>query len=453
MNRSGSWKISRRTMLKGIGASMALPLLDVMVPEVAARTTTKAATAPLRTAYLYFPNGVATGCWHPEKVAADVALQQLNPWMSPLEPFIQDINLFKNMYTPRGNGHRASTATWLTGGSYDGRSIDAGGTSVDQLIARSIGQQNVLPSLELSTKGEGFFSREIARNNISWIDGNKPVMREVEPRAVFDRMFRSGDGAINRSVVDLVLDDAKRLEGRVSTSDKGKIQEYLESVRSIERRMEFAQNRSLDVLNAGELSDSLVRPEAGIPTNHDEYIKQMMDMIVLAFWADATRVSTFMLDHGQSNRYFNFIDGVKGTWHALSHYKIANGRTEDDDGITSWSSSESKRDQYSEVVRWHTEQVAYLLGRLKSIPEGDGNLLDNSMILYGSGIADGDEHGERDIPLIMAGGGGKTIKTGRQIAFREEQSLSNLHHAILERMDVHLDRFADSDQPMTEIDA
>ena len=453
MSTPGSWKISRRTMLMGMGASVALPLLDVMVPEGTAAITAKTALAPRRTTYLYFPNGVATGCWGADKVAADGSLQQLNKWMSPLKPFIKDINLFKNIYTPHGNGHRASTATWLTGGSYDGRNIDAGGTSVDQLIARSLGQQNVMPSLELSTKGEGFFSRENARNNISWAKGDKPVTREVEPRAIFDRMCRTGEGAVNKSVIDLVLGHAKSLERKVSTSDKGKIQEYLDSVRSIERRMEFARSRSLEALKAGELSDSLVRPEAGIPSDHDEYVKQMMDMMVLAFWADATRVSTFMLDHGQSNRYFNFIDGVKGTWHALSHYKIANGKTEDDDGITSWTSSESKRDQYSEVVRWHTGQVAYLLGRLKSIQEGDGNLLDNSMILYGSGIADGDDHGERDIPLIMAGGGGNTIKTGRQIAFREEQSLSNLHHAVLDRMGVNVDQFADSESPMTEIDA
>ena len=449
MSTPGSWKISRRTMLKGVGASMALPLLDVMVPNASANTT----LAPRRTAYLYFPNGVATGCWHPEDVGADGSLQQLNKWMAPLEPFIKDINLFKNIYTPRGNGHRASTATWLTGGSYDSRNIDAGGTSVDQLIARDVGKRTVLPSLELSTKGEGFFSREIARNNVSWVDTDKPVMREVEPRAVFDRMFGSGDGAVNQSVVDLVLGHAKDLERKVSIADKGKIQEYLESVRSIERRMEFAQSQSVQALKAGELSDSLVRPEAGIPSDHDEYVKQMMDMMVLAFWADATRVSTFMLDHGQSNRYFNFIDGVNGTWHALSHYKIANGKTEDDDGVTSWTSPESKRDQYSEVVRWHTAQVAYLLGRLKSIPEGDGNLLDNSMILYGSGLADGNDHGERDLPLVMAGGGGNTIKTGRQIAFREEQSLSNLHHAVLDRMGVNLKQFADSESPMTEIDA
>ena len=178
----------------------------------------------------------------------------------------------------------------------------------------------------------------------------------------------------------------------------------------------------------------------------------MMDMITLAFWADATRVSTFMLDHGQSNRYFNFIDGVQGTWHALSHWKDASGNTEDDDGITSWSSPDEKRYQYNAVTRWHHEQVAYFLGRLKSIREADGStLLDNSMIVYGSSLADGHEHGAKNLPVVVAGKARGAFKTGRQVKFRRDTSMSNLHLLMLQQMDDSVDRFGESDTPMTEL--
>jgi hypothetical protein len=436
-------------MLRGMGAAMALPLLDVMAPTSARAASV--AKSPVRSAYLYFPNGVADGCWAPEKVGADGSLLKLNKWMSPLEPFKEDIILTKNVHTPHGNGHGAGTATWLTGGSYDGALIDAGGVSVDQLMAKQIGQDTVLPSLELSTKGQGYFSRELARNNISWSKGNLPCAREIEPRAVFDRMFRAGEGGADRSVIDLVMENAKRLENRASRSDKDKIAEYLDAVRSIERRIEFAESRSTETLQAGELTDSLVRPDPGIPSDHDEYVKLMMDMMVLAFWADATRVSTFMLDHGQSNRYFNFIDGVQGTWHALSHYEDASGNTEDDDGVTSWSSSNIKRDQYSTVVQWHTAQVAYFLDRLKNINEGDGTLLDHSMILYGSSLSDGNEHGEDNLPLVLAGRGGNAFKTGREVAFEEQESLSGMHLAMLRQMGVQVESFADSEAPMSNL--
>ena len=377
MSSKGSWQISRRTMLRGMGAAIALPMLDIMGPtSVRAASVAK---SPVRSAYLYIPNGVGTGCWGPEKVAADGSLLKLNKWMSPLESFKEDLIVTKNVHVPLGYGHSAGTAIWLTGGSYNRKEINAGGISVDQLMARHIGDQTIIPSLELSTKGEGYFSREIARNNISWLDDGRPRTREIEPRAIFDRMFRSGEGAVGKSVIDLVLEHSKSLQRNASIADKAKIDEYLEAVRSIEKRIEFAKSRSIEAGKAGDLTDTLVRPEAGIPTNHDEYLKLMMDMMVMAFWADATRVSTFMMDHGQSNRYFNFIDGVQGTWHALSHHEDASGRTEDDDGKTSWTSPEVKKAQYSTVVKWHTEQVAYFLGRLKSIQEDDGSLLDNSM--------------------------------------------------------------------------
>lgn len=441
-----SWQINRRTMLRGLGVSIALPLLDVMESRAAPTRP------PARAAFLYIPNGVAEGSWAPTKVGQRGELLKLSPWMSPLEPFKRDLVIPQNMWTPHGNGHGAGTATWLTGHGYDGRKIDVGGASVDQLAAQQIGQDHPLPSLELSMRGEGYFSNSLPRNNISWSRHDMPCSREVEPRRVFDRIFgRSGGKLVNRSILDLVLEDARRVRSRVSDADKRKVDEYLESIRSIERRLDFAKTQSERAAKDKELTDSMLRPKPGIPTSHQEYVRLMLDMVVLAFWSDATRVCTFMLDHGQSNRYFNFIEGVQGTWHALSHYKDISGETEDDDGKTSWKSVVSKRDMYNAVSRWHHEQVAYLLGRLKQVRDGEGTLLDNSMILYGSSLSDGHEHGAKDLPILLAGSGGGSISTGRSLKFRRATSMSKLYLSMLQGLGVKTDRFADAGEPLQEL--
>jgi hypothetical protein len=435
-------------MLKGIGAAMALPFLESMAPTGAKAAA--ATAAPRRMAYLYFPNGIVREAWDPAKVAADGTLLELNPVMSPLEHLKNDIIIPKNMWTPSGNGHGAGTATWLTGRGYDRGSRRNGGggvMSVDQIAAEHVGKETLLPSLELSTKGEGYFSNDFIRNTLSWTK-NGPATREVEPRIIFDRMFRTGDGGLDKSVLDAVLEDAKNLRRRVGLTDQRKIDEYLEAVRAIERRLEFAEQQSARAEEHPELSKSLVRPPSGIPDDHGEYVRLMMDMMVMAFWADATRVSTFMLDHGQSNRYFDFIPGVNGTYHALSHYDDISGTTEDDDGITSWPTREAKMEQFSRVTTWHNAQVAYFLDRLKGIKEGDSNLLENSMVVYGSSMSTGANHGSKDLPLILAGGGGGTIKSGRQIKYDNDTSLSHLHLSLLQRMGTPVEEFGETKEEM-----
>ena len=444
-----NWRISRRTMLRGVGAAITLPLLDIMeAPSVLGATKP---VEVVRAAYLYLPNGVADNAWGAHKVDRRGRILSLNKWMAPLEKFKDDILIPRNMWTPRGNGHGAGTATWLTGGGYDDRKIDAGGLSCDQIAARNIGHQTLLPSLELSLKGEGYFSNSLVRNTISWSETG-PVPRDIEPRVIFDRMFRSGESGIGqRSVLDSVLDDARRMQRRGSLADQRKIEEYMQSIRAIERRIEFADRQAERATKTPGLSDSLVRPAGGIPKDHGEYIRTMFDMMLLAFWSDATRVSTFMLDHGQSNRYFNFIDGVQGTWHALSHWKDASGKTDDDDGKTSWESPQQKRDQYNRVTRWHTQQVAYFLDRLKSIREPNGKtLLDNSMVLYGSSLADGNEHAEKNLPIVLAGRAGGRFTTGREIKFRRPKSMSDLHLTMLGGLGIKTGQFAESRNPISE---
>ncbi len=436
--------LSRRRLLQGAGVAVALPLLESMRPAIV-RAGASSTPPPVRAAYLYFPNGVNEGAWDPVRVGRDGRLEQLNRWMAPLEGFRDDLLVIRRMSTPRGNGHAAGTATWLTGGGFDAQRIDAGGMSVDQIAARHVGQSTLLPSLELSTAGQGAFSNNLVRNSLSWSDRDKPLPRLVEPRVIFDRMFRtSRTGVMRRSVLDRILDDARSLRGQVSHDDTRKVDEYLDSIRSVERRLEFADRQAERARRDPALRDRLQRPNTGIPDDHGDYVRLLFDMIVLGFWADATRVTSFMLDHGQSNRYFNFIDGVRGTWHALSHWRDTSGRTEDDDGMTSWSSRAEKQAMYNRVVAWHHEQVAYFLGRLKAIDEEGQSLLDRSAILYGSSLADGHAHASDNLPLIMAGRAGGAFRTGRMVQFRRETSMSRLHLTTLQAMNVPVERFAET---------
>ena len=445
-----NWKLSRRTVLRGIGASLALPFLDAMAAD---SSPARVGKRPVRLGYLYFPNGVAEGSWEAKKTGKAGKLLELNKWMAPLENFRNDIIIPRNMWTPRGNGHGAGTATWLTGYSYDGEEINAGGQSVDQVAASHFSGKTLLPSLELSCQGEGYFSNDLPRNSISWASASRPTSREVVPRTVYDRMFRTSRQGLNKSVLDLVLADARSLVLKVGRDDRRKVDEYLESVRSVEKRLEFADTQARRLQADRALTDTLVRPRPGIPVSHQEYVKLLLDMMLLAFWSDATRVCSLMLDHGQSNRYFDYIRGVRGTWHALSHYKDINGKTEDDDGKTSWSSVGSKREMYNAVTRWHHEQVAYLLGRMKAIREADGGtLLDNSLILYGSSISDGHEHASKNLPLLLAGGRGAGVSPGRQLEPRRSTSLSDLHLAMLRKAGIRAAEFGDSERSLGALD-
>ena len=438
------WQLSRRTMLRAVGAAVTLPWLEAMQPLSAIAVTPK--RPKLRAGYLYFPNGVAKGSWEPDKVERDGKLRRLNKWMKDLEPFKKDILVGHNIWTPRGNGHGAGTATWLTGGSYSGSRVSAGGASVDQIIAKYVGGDTMLPSLELSMRGEGYFSNSLPRNSISWVKAKLPATRDTNPRTVYDRMFRkSSEGVTDKGVIDLVNDQAKSLKRRVGQVDQQKIDEYMEALRAVERRMEFAEKQIDKSALAQTEGVQFKRPSVGIPDDHETYMRTMMDLMVLGFWSGATRVGSLMLDHGQSNRYFDFIDGLRGTWHALSHYRDISGKTEDDDGINSWKTVSEKRDMYNAVTAWHHRQFAYMLRKMKSIDEGNGTLLDNTMLLYGSSLGDGHAHGEENLPVIFAGGGGGTVRSGRYLKYRRNYSLSKYHLATMQRMGVPVEEFAEVD--------
>ena len=424
---------TRRGLLRAAGASVALPLLESLPAAKLPLVHTE--TPAARALWVYFPNGTPEGSWEPERVDARGRLQQLNASMRALEPHRADLCVLRGAYTPEGNGHGAGTATWLTGGDWNEENYDAGGASVDQLLAREVGQRTLLPSLELGVEGEGFFSHSLVRNSISWRSARVPVHRDRDPRIDFRAQ-------------------AHALASEVSRADAERVEEYLEAVRAVERRISFVTSeqtqrrldqgrRALDEATGGELA-----------LDHGETLRLHMELIALAFWAGVTRVASLMLDHGQSNRYFDFLPEVKGTWHALSHWQDISGDTEDDDGVTSWSSRGQKRAMYERVVSWHHEHVAALLERLAGYAEGEERLLDHTLVVYGSNLADGHEHGEEDLPVILAGGGALNVSTGRLLgSARREQDLNGLHLAVMRRMGSQARRFGSARREWSDLEA
>jgi hypothetical protein len=365
------------------------------------------------------PNGIPLDAWEPETVDGKIA--KMNPWMTGFDPLSEKVQFLQGLQSETKGSHPGASATWLIRPLPEGdgfiSSRNVGSPSMDQIVARAIGDQTPFSSLELITKPEGSFSKERLRNNISWRNATTSVPRESQPRAIYDRLTGQSvdeagtDGSRRQSILDGVLEDAHSLRNRASTADQHKIDEYFDAVRSVEKRMSTMAGESRQ--SAREKAATVPRPEEERPDDHGEYMRLMFDMMVLAYWTDSTRVATFMLDHEQSNRYFNFIPGVKGMWHAISHWRDISGKTEDDDGETSWSSREVKYDQYRSIIKYHHDQVAYFFNRLNEIQEGEGTLLDNSMILYGSPFEDGNEHISANLPVMIAGRAGGKISSGR----------------------------------------
>ena len=413
-----NWHMPRRTFLRGAaGAALGLPLLDVMAPR-SARAAAKA-VPPLRMGCVYLPNGVPNDAWKPESRGG--RLVKMNEWMMPFESLKDDLQFISGLQSETKGSHPGASATWLVRPCPEGdrisRARSVGEPSMDQIVARAVGDQTPFASLELIARPDGSHSKSLLRNNISWRNGTTPVPRETDPRAIYDRLTGFGEKVDNpgesrrQSILDTVLDDARGLRNRISQADRHKVEEYLDAVRSVEKRMSRMADESRAA--AREKASSFPRPPGDVPTDHGAYLRLMFDMMVLAYWTDSTRVATFMLDHEQTNRYFDFIPNVKGMWHAISHWRDISGKTEDDDGKTSWSSKEGKYNQYLTIIKYHHEQVAYFFNRLKEIEEGDGTLLDHSMILYGSPFADGNTHLSRNLPMMIAGKAGGKLRPGR----------------------------------------
>lgn len=445
------FSLSRRTALKGLGTAMALPWLEAMAPAAGLASRPGGKVAPTRMAFLYVPNGAHMQEWTPEQLGTDFTLPRI---LEPLNPYKQDLvvlsGLAQDMARAHGNGggdHARSMACFLTGVhpvKTNGADIRAG-VSVDQVAAGAMGYHTRLPSLELgidpsaqSGNCDSGYSCAYS-SNISWRTPTQPVPKEINPRLVFERLFGNDDAEqlnerrrrYNKSILDVVSEDAKQLHNRLGVGDRRKVDEYLGSVREIERRLVAAEQKRIEEV---ERPDDIVKPE-GVPKDNQDHIRLILDMLVLAFQTDSTRIATMVFANEGSNKSYNWIDVPDGH-HYLSHHQ---GDAE-------------KQDKIARINLFHVEQLAYFLGRLKEIPEGDGTLLDHSMILYGSGIGDGNRHNHNELPLVLAGGGCGMIKTGRHVRYDENTPLNNLYLSMLDRMDTPIDELGDSTGRLDRLD-
>jgi hypothetical protein len=433
--------LDRRTLLRGMGTLMALPMLEKMIPLNAFASAPKVRT--LRSAYFFVVNGVDIGHWTP---AAEGALQ-LPYILEPLAAVKDSVNVLTGLTQfhafANGDGpgdHARSCACWLTGvqpRKTSGADIH-NGTSVDQVAAQHIGHLTKFPSLELGCERSGLagdcdsgYSCAYS-SNVSWKNESTPVAKETNPRLVFERLFGSGQVGeqqeslarrqlLQKSILDFVSEDASRLKAQLGQRDLLKMDEYFTAVREIEERLIRFESSGAMAMASG------AGKPTGIPADYGEHIRLMSDMMILAFQTDLTRTCTMMFANDGSNRSYAQI-GVPEGHHDMSHH----------------GGDPVKLEKKRKIDRYHVEQLAYTLKKMAAIKEPEGSLLDNTMLVYGAGISDGNAHNHDNLPILMAGSGGGTIKTGRHIKYRDGTPLTNLYLDILERVGARTDKLGDS---------
>ena len=455
--------LSRRKMLKGLGASVALPFLEAMTPPGISPEKYFEQNRKQRLGVFYFPNGVRKDHWTPNGWGRQF---ELSPTLKPLEPHKKQLlvmsQLKNNLVDVRGtDGHYSKTAPFLTCMAITkttGANINANGVSMDQVFAQHIGHETRFPSLEYGldpVKGGvdalvGY--TRLYGASISWESPTRPRAKEINPRFAFDRLFRNylphrlpkNTNPWKQSVLDIVMEDANRLNRKLGAADQNKMSEYLESIRAVEKRIEspkelkdFEQNITPDIRKELERLDVRLQDYVELTSGVDitQKVRLLMDINALAFWSDATRVTSFMFGNSVSNRNFSFLEGVEGSHHSISHHRGHPQRIE----------------MYGKINVWHTEQLAYFLDKLSSIKEGDHSLLDNSMIIYGSSLRDGDRHDPSNLPVLIAGGGAGKLKTGQNLTFTEDTPLANLYLTMLGALNVPIKQFGDSTGTLSDI--
>jgi hypothetical protein len=431
--------LSRRTILRGIGASVALPLLESMVPAL------QAAPAPIRrVAFIYTPTGIIMNSWTP---AAEGAGFEFTPTLKPLEPFRYRVNVLSGLEHHNGESlgdgagdHARAGATWLTGvhpKKTEGADIH-NGISVDQILAKEIGGGTSLPSLELGLEDvrmvggcDSGYSCAYS-NTISWGSPTTPIPYEINPRAVFERLFGDGEttdpaaraikSREDRSILDFVLADANRISTSLGAADRRKMSDYLDSVREIERRIQQAESKNATTLSLSSLP-ALDRPD-GIPPTFEEHIQLMFDLMTVAFQADLTRVVTFMYSREGGNRTYPEI-GVPDAHHGLSHHQ----------------NDPAKIARLQLIDHHHVAMLSYLLGKLQAAKDGDGTLLDHSTLVYGSSLSDSNRHLHDNLPVLFMGGANRA---GRHIRYPKGTPMTNLYLTMLDGLGVHPEKIGDS---------
>jgi hypothetical protein len=435
--------ISRRTVLRGAGVTLALPWLEAMAPS-SALAGSKLPKPPVRMAMLYVPNGVNEKHWIPEGRGRDFTLPMS---LQPLNDIKQDLIVVTNLWNQNskgGDGHYAKEAAILTCATIKktpGADL-ANGVSMDQLAAQRSGKQTPLPSMELGVTAVATGNdaavgyTRLYGSHISWSSPTTPLAREINPHSAFERLFRAAGpagkaGNMDTLLLDGVLGEAKRLRARVGTSDRLRIDEYLSVVRSLEERLDRAASPEQKAWKPRVPIDPKAKPEDR-QLDHAEHVRLMMDIIALAFQSDTTRIATFMFGNAVSNISFRFLEGVSAGHHDTSHHQ----------------KDPEKLRQYEIITRWHVEQYAYLLHKLRGMQEGDSNVLENSMILFGSALSDGDRHDPHRLPLVLGGRGGRRIASGQHLVYTEDTPLANLYVSMLDAFGTPVDRFGDSTGPL-----
>jgi hypothetical protein len=431
--------LSRRAFLRGAGATIALPMLDAMTPAFAAAATK--APAPVRMGFVYVPNGIDMRYWNPE---SEGPLGKLPRILEPLEPFKEDILLLGNLTHNNGRAlldgagdHGRCCGAYLTGVQPRKSFTDIkAGISCDQIVANRIGSQTRFPSLEVGiedTRQAGDCDSGYScayTNNLAWRSETQPLPPTLDPRLFFERLFgksftanpadRARQTKFRRSILDFVTDDTRKLQSDLGPTDRRKLDEYLSSIRQIERQLEKAESDTARV-------DPGMEKPYGIPADFAEHFKLMTDMITVAFQADLTRVLTFLVTREGTSRPYREI-GIPDGHHPLTHHR--------NDPVL--------MEKVAQINCYHMKQFAAWLERLKSIDDGDGKLLDHCMLVYGAGLSDGNRHTHEDLPTLIAGRGGDFIKSGRRIVYRKETPMSNLFLTLMDRMGVQVEHFGDS---------
>jgi hypothetical protein len=436
--------LPRRTFLKGVGVSLALPLLDSMIPARTLLAQTAARPLP-RLGFVYVPHGAIMDKWTP---ATEGTGFEFTPILKPLEPFRDRLNVVS------GLGHRAadttavhslSPTTWLSGVRPKAtQGVDAyAGVTADQVAAQHIGQDTVLPSMELATEDHsgliGSCDRDygcIYMNTLSWRTPTTPMPMEINPRKVFERMFGQGGSASerrarikeDRSILDAITKDVASLQLRLGASDRETMTQYLENVREIERRIQRAEQSQGD--------EDLLLPArpAGVPFDYEEHIKLMYDLMVLAYQADVTRVMTFMISREVSNRTYPQV-GVTDGHHAISHHQ---NRAE-------------KMDKNVKIQTYNIGQFGYFLEKMQNTPDGDGSLLDHAVLLYGSNMSNSNAHDHFPLPNLVVGGAAGRIKGGRHLKCADHTPMTNLLVTMLDKVGVKQESLGDSSGSLTEL--
>jgi hypothetical protein len=446
--------MSRRAVLRGVGAAVALPLLDAMVPALTAAQKSSAKAVP-RFGVVYHPNGVIYDKWLPSGVGSDF---ELSPVLSPLAPFRDKLVVVTGLYSDQaealgdgGGDHSRASGTYLTGVHVKrSDTVVENGVSMDQIAAKAFERETQISSLQLTVDDASLVGAcDVGyscaySSTLSWLTPTLPLMAENNPRVVFERLFGTSDTTDarvrtarlqqDRSILDSVTDRVKALQRQLGPGDNGKVNDYLESLRDVERRIQKAEEQSALGIDAAPAANTNVQRPVGIPDGFEAHVSLLYDLQLLAFQSDLTRVITFMYGREQNGRPYPQI-GVPEPHHPLTHHQ----------------NDPAKMEKCARIQTYHVALFANYLEKLRSTPDGDGSLLDHVILLYGGGISHSDRHTHGPLPTLVVGGGGGAIKGGRHLVYPEHTPLTNLQLTLLGGLGVSTERLGDSTGQLNEL--